>query len=35
VEGRVVFDGPPSALDDEVLERVYGAEAIEQRHGDG
>jgi phosphonate transport system ATP-binding protein len=35
VEGRVVFDGPPSALDDVVLERVYGAEAIEQRHGDG
>ena len=32
VEGRVVFDGPPSALDDVVLERVYGAEAIEQRH---
>jgi phosphonate transport system ATP-binding protein len=35
VEGRVVFDGPPSALDDVVLERVYGAEAIEQRHADG
>jgi phosphonate transport system ATP-binding protein len=35
VEGRVVFDGPPSALDDGVLERVYGAEAIEQRHDDG
>ena len=32
VEGRLVFDGPPSALDDVVLERVYGAEAIEARH---
>ena len=32
VEGRIAFDGPPSALDDGVLERVYGAEAIEARH---
>jgi phosphonate transport system ATP-binding protein len=29
--GEVVFDGPPSALDDTVLQRVYGDEAI----GDG
>ncbi len=27
-EGEVVFDGPASALDDEVLRRVYGAEAV-------
>jgi phosphonate transport system ATP-binding protein len=27
--GEVVFDGPPSALDDTVLRRVYGDEAIE------
>ena len=33
VEGRIVFDGPPSALDDSVLERVYGAEAVEAREG--
>jgi phosphonate transport system ATP-binding protein len=35
VDGRVVFDGSPATLDDVVLERVYGAEAIEQRHGEG
>jgi phosphonate transport system ATP-binding protein len=27
--GRVVFDGPPAALDDGVLERIYGARARE------
>jgi phosphonate transport system ATP-binding protein len=32
VEGRVAFDGPVSALDDAVLHRVYGAEAVEGRH---
>ncbi len=26
--GEVVFDGPPSALDDTVLRRVYGDEAV-------
>lgn len=29
VRGAVVFDGPPSALDDAVLRRVYGDEAME------
>ena len=28
-DGKVVFDGPPSALDDTVLRRVYGDEAVE------
>ena len=28
-DGKVVFDGPPSALDDSVLQRVYGDEALE------
>ncbi len=27
-DGEVVFDGPPSALDDTVLRRVYGDEAV-------
>ena len=27
-DGEVVFDGPPSALDDAVLKRVYGDEAV-------
>ncbi len=27
-DGEVVFDGPPSALDDTVLQRVYGDEAV-------
>ncbi len=27
--GRIVFDGPPAALDDAALERVYGASARE------
>jgi phosphonate transport system ATP-binding protein len=27
-DGEVVFDGPPSALDDAVLQRVYGDEAM-------
>ena len=27
-DGKVVFDGPPSALDDTVLRRVYGDEAV-------
>jgi phosphonate transport system ATP-binding protein len=31
VEGKVVFDGPPSSLDDRVLQRVYGDEAVEAR----
>jgi phosphonate transport system ATP-binding protein len=34
VEGRVAFDGPAASLDDAVLHRVYGAEAVEGRHGD-
>jgi phosphonate transport system ATP-binding protein len=29
VGGRISFDGPPSALDDAVLKRVYGDEAVE------
>ncbi len=33
VNGEVAFDAPASALDDEVLRRVYGAEAV-QGHGD-
>jgi phosphonate transport system ATP-binding protein len=33
VGGRIVFDGPPAALDDVVLERVYGSEAVEAREG--
>ncbi|MGE0161366.1 MAG: phosphonate ABC transporter ATP-binding protein [Gemmatimonadales bacterium] len=32
IGGRLVFDGPPAALDDAVLERVYGAEAVGVRH---
>ncbi len=28
-EGVIVFDGPPSALDDEILTQVYGEEALE------
>ena len=33
VNGEVAFDGAASELDDEVLRRVYGAEAVEG-HGD-
>ncbi len=28
-DGEVVFDGPPSSLDDTILQRVYGDEAVE------
>jgi phosphonate transport system ATP-binding protein len=35
VGGRLSFDGPPSALDDAVLKRVYGDEAVEARIEDG
>lgn len=28
-EGRIIFDGPPSALTDEVLTEIYGEEAVE------
>ena len=28
LDGEVVFDGPPSALDDDILRRVYGDEAV-------
>ena len=28
LDGQVVFDGPASALDDAVLQRVYGDEAV-------
>jgi phosphonate transport system ATP-binding protein len=28
-EGRIVFDGPPADLDDEVLTEIYGEEAVE------
>ena len=28
LDGEVVFDGPPSALDDAILRRVYGDEAV-------
>ncbi len=28
-EGRIVFDGPPSALNDAVLTEIYGEEAVE------
>jgi phosphonate transport system ATP-binding protein len=31
VDGEVAFDGAASALDDVVLERVYGAEAVDAR----
>ena len=31
--GEVVFDGPPAELDDTVLQRVYGDEAIEDEVG--
>ena len=34
-EGTIVFDGPPSALDDEILTRVYGEEALESHVGVG
>jgi phosphonate transport system ATP-binding protein len=34
VHGAVVFDGPPAALDDAVLQRVYGDEAMEERESD-
>jgi len=33
VDGEVAFDGAASALDDVVLERVYGAEAVDARDG--
>jgi len=35
VGGGIAFDGPPSALDDAVLKRVYGDEAIEPHVKDG
>ncbi len=28
LDGEVVFDGPPSALDDTILQQVYGDEAV-------
>jgi len=31
--GEIVFDGPPSALDDEILTQVYGEEALESHVG--
>ena len=34
VNGAVAFDGPASALDDGVLERVYGEEAVEAHETD-
>ena len=34
-EGVIVFDGPPSALDDEILTQVYGEEALESHVGVG
>jgi phosphonate transport system ATP-binding protein len=34
-EGRIVFDGPPSALNDEILTQVYGEEALESYVGAG
>ena len=34
VHGWVAFDGPAGALDDAVLRRVYGAEAVEERHAE-
>ena len=33
--GKIVFDGPPSALDDEILTQVYGEEALESYVGAG
>ena len=33
--GVIVFDGPPSALDDEILTRVYGEEALDAHVGAG
>ena len=33
--GRIVFDGPPSALNDDILTRVYGEEALEPHVGAG
>jgi phosphonate transport system ATP-binding protein len=34
-DGQIVFDGPPSALNDEILTRVYGEEALESYVGAG
>ena len=34
-EGRIVFDGPPSALNDEILTQVYGEESRESHGGAG
>ena len=34
-EGTIVFDGSPSELDDEILTRVYGEEALESHVGAG
>jgi phosphonate transport system ATP-binding protein len=34
VRGTIAFDGPPSALDDAVLKRVYGDEAVEAHGSD-
>jgi len=31
-DGRIVFDGPPSALTDEVLERIYGGAPPDGAH---
>jgi phosphonate transport system ATP-binding protein len=33
LDGRVVFDGPPAALNDDILMQVYGAEALESHVG--
>jgi len=29
--GRIVFDGPPGALDEAALTKIYGASAYETR----
>jgi ABC-type phosphate/phosphonate transport system ATPase subunit len=34
VNGAVAFDGPPSALDDAVLQQVYGDEAVDAHGSD-
>ena len=33
--GRIVFDGPPAALNDDILTQVYGEEALEPHVGAG
>jgi phosphonate transport system ATP-binding protein len=35
LEGAIVFDGPPSELNDDILTRVYGEEALESHVGAG